>query len=121
MFRFVSSISSSRPSLTSCSFFIGSRRTVLIILLPGGSFWPLVSFKVYFLSTLTYTNQHFCFSGVMYYYYSVWQMFYVFNRQLGPLVRICMIMFQHDLPKWIVMMMPFFVRFQLALFFGYYI
>ena len=46
----------------------------------------------------------------MYYYYSVWQMFYVFNRQLGPLVRICMIMFKQDLPKWIIMMLPFFVR-----------
>ncbi|OQV20961.1 putative Protein ced-11 [Hypsibius exemplaris] len=47
--------------------------------------------------------------GVMYYYYSVWQMFFVFSRQLGPLVRICMIMFKQDLPKWLIMMLPFFI------------
>ncbi|XP_055332683.1 transient receptor potential cation channel subfamily M member 2-like [Paramacrobiotus metropolitanus] len=47
--------------------------------------------------------------GVMYYFYSIWNTFYGYDQELGPLVRIVHIMFKNDLPKWAIMLLPFFV------------
>jgi hypothetical protein len=96
------------------SFFscIGWLLTAKCTLSPGESSWHSVKWRqkqLFSASSQPKFTFRF-FPGVMYYFYSVWQMFYMFSRQLGPLVRIIVMMFKQDMPKWIVMMLPFFVK-----------
>lgn len=105
---FVRSIWCSRLCLSFCFSCTALRRTGTRIRLPVGSFWLSVSLS---LNKAVWTPLNDTSStGVMYYFNSVWEMFYVFDRKLGPLVRICFFTFKKDLPLWFLMMLPFLVN-----------